>query len=213
MSSGIPSEHIKAIDTLIRISDADFDQLLTIFQETNLGVDLEDFIQNASLNINNLDISESRTEEIISFLSSLYIASEIYSLPLSEIIESLQEKIIESQDFTNIPLSEKENTKNRIQQLLTQCPSLQVASKRNNLKYEYENIFSNSRVFTDIRPIFFEKISEGVISEVVVNVLKITYFKNRKQEEIYLSIDENDIEQLSEQLERAKRKIKAIKDR
>lgn len=156
MSSGIPSEHIKAIDTLIRISDADFDQLLTIFQETNLGVDLEDFIQNASLNINNLDISESRTEEIISFLSSLYIASEIYSLPLSEIIESLQEKIIESQDFTNIPLSEKENTKNRIQQLLTQCPSLQVASKRNNLKYEYENIFQ-IQGFSQILDLFFSK--------------------------------------------------------
>jgi hypothetical protein len=73
--------------------------------------------------------------------------------------------------------------------------------------------FSESRIITDVRPVFRNKDTEELIGQVLINNLKITYIENNKSNEFFVILDKNDLQQLKQTIERAERKIKLLEQK
>lgn len=94
--------------------------------------------------------------------------------------------------------------------LLKTDSALSAISKASDLLLEYENVFSNARVVTDIRPIFKSNIDRGLAGALIVHTLKIEYRDVTGSKEIYLTLDALDLLNFSEEFFRAEEKAKML---
>lgn len=101
--------------------------------------------------------------------------------------------------------------KENLQKLL-QIPSLSVSSKATGLLFECERTLVASRVITDIRPVF-ELDSTTIGASLITHTLKLEYLDAGSSNEkmFYVCIDEEDIDHLIADLERAKKKAHQLK--
>ena len=86
------------------------------------------------------------------------------------------------------------------------------SARGQDLLSEYQNIFLNSRVVTDIRPIFNIDIKQSPKGGVIVHNLNIHYRSSNTSEhqDIYFALDSDDIHILSDSLIRAIEKEKSL---
>jgi hypothetical protein len=83
--------------------------------------------------------------------------------------------------------------------------------KASIVRIDYERVFQSSRIFTDVRPIF-NAIDSLPAAIAISHNLKLTYNRNNEQEEFFVALDDADLEQLIESLNRARAKSKLLKD-
>lgn len=94
---------------------------------------------------------------------------------------------------------------------LLKIPSLSVNAKAVSVYFENAKSYISSRVLSDVRPVFGLE-DDSVSGMVLVHTLKLEYVEDSSDtKEIYLAMDEGDIDDLISKLEREKIKIKKIK--
>lgn len=100
----------------------------------------------------------------------------------------------------------------RIKDLFDSSPLLILSLKAAGLYQEAEHLYSQGRVFTDIRPIFNKDATEfsGKYA-IVMHRLKIEYNEEDGRKDIYFTMTRNQIIELSETLSRAIEKENTIK--
>lgn len=99
---------------------------------------------------------------------------------------------------------------NRLQanlERLLRVPSTSLGAKATSLIFQNERSLITNKIFTDARPVF-ELEGDEIGGGVIVHTLKLEYFVDGADEKqtFYVSLDASDIEQLIDNLERAKRK-------
>ena len=125
------------------------------------------------------------TEEFLQILSNSLIQTGIEELrPTPEIIE----------DFRNMLL----NSSNTL-----------ITSKAIDLMTENQKIFVNAKIYQDIRPIFDN--NDSVIGSVVIHNLKIRFKEDDSIKEMYLSLDDNDLDKVISSFKKAQERLKIIK--
>jgi len=77
-----------------------------------------------------------------------------------------------------------------------------------------ERLLLQAQIFTDLRPVFGEKISGPPYAMVVTQSLKLTYYESPtgSPKEIYIALDSKDIKDMKATLERAEEKALRLKD-
>src|SRR5215210_3823930 len=86
-----------------------------------------------------------------------------------------------------------------------------VIARAGNLSLENEHSLTDTRVITDIRPVFEEENPKASPrGAVIVHTLKIRYRANNEVREFFVTLDDNDVSELSEQLERASSKAESL---
>jgi len=91
--------------------------------------------------------------------------------------------------------------------------SLFLTKKAYNLIYERENLITNSRIITDIRPVFGGNENEEIKACSILFNLKISFQKKSKRDvesSLIFALDEEDLKNLKEQIKRAEQKAKTI---
>jgi hypothetical protein len=83
--------------------------------------------------------------------------------------------------------------------------------KASIVRIDYERVFQSSRIFTDVRPIF-HAIDSLPATIAISHNLKLTYNRNSEKEDFFVALDDADLEQLIETLNRARAKSKLLKD-
>lgn len=87
---------------------------------------------------------------------------------------------------------------------------LACLAKAADIVAEHAYIFSSSRVLTDIRPVFGS--DESTLSALFIShQLKLSYYNESEERELFLALDDEDIDSLIETLRRAQKKAKTIK--
>jgi hypothetical protein len=87
---------------------------------------------------------------------------------------------------------------------------LVIASKAEQLRLSYQNLLTDARIITDLRPVFdssAKKIAEFIISH---NLL-INYFDGTETRRIVFALDTNDVVNLRRICERAQEKERSLK--
>jgi hypothetical protein len=76
--------------------------------------------------------------------------------------------------------------------------------------YEYGQIFSESRVLTDIRPLFLKQPVSRPDGVVIAHTLRIDYLDGRENRTAYFALDEDDLLRLQDNIRRAFDKSAAL---
>jgi len=157
------------------------------------------------------DISDS--DEIVDGLLSLYGARVGFELPLDDFLNAISRAIEKSFDDAAQPPPPNTNEIKAILEKLLNVPTLAENMKAVQLLSEHRNTFFNARILTDIRPVFKTDIGDPLAFCLIIHTLKVSYFKGNQPTELFIAMDDNDIELLQDVLERAKKKgtrLKAI---
>lgn len=129
---------------------------------------------------------------------------------IGNIIEGITNSISTDEDFLDYSKKQFERLEQRLAVLIETHNTLNTISKASDLLLEYENVFSNARIITDIRPIFKPNIDKGLAGALIVHTLKIEYRDVTGTKELYLTLDALDLFGLSEELFRAEEKAQIL---
>jgi len=82
---------------------------------------------------------------------------------------------------------------------------ISLSAKAGELMLDQSLVLYRSKVVTDVRPIFNERV-DGIFGFVPFHTLVISVFEDGESKDIHLALDTNDVIQLQGQLERAEKK-------
>jgi len=181
-------------------------------QEALLSVELSASTEDLAAKVANLkSLNESQIEKIflsvgglISFLDEEADLSEIVNDIIRLGLKDTDSKITEPQD--------SEKLKERLL-LLLKNKKIFYASKAADLVTETENQFLTCRIVTDVRPIFDIDLDVQPTVGIIMHNLHIHYQGNEtsQHEDIYFSMNSNDLQLLLNALERAERKEDSLR--
>lgn len=171
---------------------------------------IQEEIKNAKIGKLPEDLAQSISDKTsISFEDNYSILSSFASTFLTS-------ELVEEKRFTEILIELKEDLKskdivNYINEFLKQSKNFTTSIKATNLAYNRGRIIRNTRIITDIRPIFTTSPKDDLIGSIIVHNLKIEFMENDERKEYYFAIDSTDLKQIELQVRRARNKEDKLK--
>ena len=210
----IPKKYRSGIEKIITLDSAVFKNLIDALKNSNPSFHLKKLADTVSLKIKQKGIEDLTKDDLLNILEaivSLYPLQTYYSLTLEDLASSLGEAVAELEDFPNVTEEQKKIFEARITTLLSIDGALYVASKVEELLFEYQHLFLGSRIITDIRPVFDPDLNKIPVGALIVHTLKLEYKQGNEQKDFYIALDTNDVKNLREQLDISEQKAESIK--
>lgn len=203
----IPDSYKAALIDLASYTNTIFEKILDTLKNakaSNINSELHK-------EITDQEISQNSAKKLIDTLISLYIIKSNLNKTVSEITQDILETI----EADRTPLDENKIRifKERLSHLLS-INSMEICAKATNLRTEYSKIFGSARIITDIRPVFDNLVehTNQLAGIIITHNLKIEFLESTNQQEFYLALDSDDIDELIETLNRAKHKEKILRN-
>lgn len=203
----IPESHREGFKLLSNLSESDFKELLEALSKTDKGILPDELASNIS---KLTSIDKNINDEITRILFSVYSLKEKFGENTKQLINEL----ILALRNANVDLGEKTKWKrleDRLNSMLSFDQTIGNTFKALKLLSDYDRIFFDSKIVTDIRPAFNDSDDLSTNTALIVHNLKIGYHKDDQQQEIYFALDSNDLDELKKQIERAKKKEERLK--
>jgi hypothetical protein len=108
------------------------------------------------------------------------------------------------------PEAQAELLRTRLQRLLSSA-SLGLLAKALDLATEYGRLFHEARILTDIRPVFMSDVGSPPAAGVLVHTLKVEYHGAEGDGAWYVALNDRDLAQLGEVVERAMTKASSLR--
>lgn len=210
----IPSKYRSSLEKLAIIDNQTFDNLIDLIRNSPPTLHLEEVLASAYG-------QKIEVEEIAGLLDAilpLYHLRKHQNLSIEDLVEKVSSNFqISELDLEGIEyerLSDKQVFlfKERLSIFLEMSGSLEVVSSASALISEYDNIFLNSQIITDIRPVFKSEIQEGIGGILIVHILRVTYQTINGKKEFFVALDSEDLNNLIKQQEDALKKEEALKN-
>jgi DNA mismatch repair ATPase MutS len=207
----IPEHYQSGLSLLANMSDDSFEKLLGALKRAPSTFitkrELSEWIMSEEPTI-----APAEIEKIIEVLTSFYRVRVRSDVPITKMVEDIASTIRKSSlDLTNEAVKLFEG---RLSSSLV-LESLNVVEvKAKELQMQDERLLLQAQIFTDLRPVFGEKISGPPYAMVVTQSLKLTYYESPtgSPKEIYIALDSKDIKDMKATLERAEEKALRLKD-
>jgi DNA repair exonuclease SbcCD ATPase subunit len=205
----IPERFRPGLVKLVTAEDDVVDKLLDSLENSPPTLHSEDM---ASFAAKKHNIEAQYALEVLRAVLSLYSLQEKGYVSTEQLVQQVSRALHEGSDEA-LELSNDDIARfqRRLSSFLEIRGSLEISSKASDLLVEYENIFSNARVVTDIRPIFKPDIEDGLGGALIVHSLRIAYKTTMGTHEFYVALEPDDVEQLLEDLDRALQKQESLK--
>lgn len=200
----VPQEHKEGLARFLNLSSEDMQKVVSALETVPITSNLRKTLTERLATVD--AIPESNVNEATETLIALYIVLAYSNETQSEVANEIAEAL----EGIGIELKFPDQTRQRLAQLLS-SERLVVSAKAEGLMYEYDNVFSTARVFTDIRPVFGLDPEELPKAGVITHMLSIHYFESGDHKEINIALDELDIDILVNALERANIKSESLK--
>jgi hypothetical protein len=157
-------------------------------------------------------IAATDVEEIVPSLLHVHSVRDISALPVSDLAEGIARGMEEasSNGIRSSP-QQHDSFRARLVEVLG-IDQLRVIARAAGLLFENEHSATQTRILTDIRPIFEQESPQAPpVGAVVVHTLKISYWADNEERSFFVALDTNDVRELSEQLERANLKADSLR--
>jgi hypothetical protein len=203
----IPESHREGFKLLSSLSESDFKKLHIALSKTDKGI-LPDEL--TSLISEETRIDKNINSEITKILFSVYSLKEKFG----EDVDQLVNELLLALRNANVDLGAQTKWKRleeRIKSLISFDKTIGNTFKALKLLSDYDRIYINSKIVTDIRPAFNDSDDLSTNTALIVHNLKIGYIKDDQHQETYLALDSNDLDELKKQIERAKKKEENLK--
>lgn len=200
----IPEKFKEGFEDLITFKEELFDKLVRFFSEVKIGTGPVEFskeLKEHFPNQANLNLSQV----LYSFGSLLNNKAEISNIELAkELTEAFNE--LSSEKINNDLLNA------RLCSLFQASNNLKITVKALELLKENDNVYTDSRILSDVRMIFNEDLTEDNNCALIMHNLRLNYLSNNEEKEFYISLDLNDLKKLQKTINRAIEKDETIKN-
>lgn len=153
--------------------------------------------------------SESYSETDSDLLANMFFSIAIGPIDtersFSEFMEDFLAALTEKADKTLEPHPNFEEEMSAI------FHSLEQRIKAVRLAHKREALVSETKILTDIRPVFNSGKIETVRSLTILHTLSIDFQKNGKEEKTYLAMNNDDLQELKQQIIRAEQKEQVLR--
>jgi len=204
----IPDEYTTAFNDFFTMTVEKRKAFFSELKKTRIELTSSRIAQKISSKIK---VSVTKLENIIEMFVSLYAFIESNTIPVSELVNSLK---ISAEDFgIKAKKSDWIAFQNQLKELIkNKDESIGLISKAVELYGEYQNLFIDARTLTDLRPVFKSNIQEDPVGGIIIHNLKIIYRNKNstRNRQIFIALDNSDLDTLIRILERAKEKSKTL---
>lgn len=204
----IPESHREGFKLLSSLSESDFKKLLNTLSNIDRDTSPDRLLSTIT---QETEIKKNISSEITKILFSIYSLKEGFNNNISE----LANELLIALHNLNIEIGDKSEWNKlelRLEKLLSFDQTIGNAFKALQLLSDYDKILFESKIITDVRPAFNDKDNISTDTALIVHNLKIGYHKNDRQKEMYLALDSNDLNELKNNIERAMKKEREIKN-
>lgn len=206
LSSIPPKDALAGLLKLVKLSDEDVARLCSTLETVPVHPFRGEAVTTQISQVVGIPSSEARDSAAI--LLSLYFTLAQTKESLSSFAKTIIDALVDSAP-TSEGLEAERWTSNLVK--LLGVRSLYVRQNALSLLYENENLFTNARILTDLRPVFHESKSEQAAVEnpsgfLLTHTLKIGYQNINGDGEIFIALDSDDLETLLAAIGRAKDK-------
>lgn len=194
----IPKAHHAGLAKLLALEEASKQRLLSALRDFPLASNPDALSKRVS---SETGIPLDDVSSIITVLVSLSSVHIYLDLPTTELAKQVCEAMIESGDKE---LGLMADTRPQFADYLSgllEARSLVISSRVVDVWAEHEHALCSVRIFTDLRPVFGEE--NAVLAAGIVHMLKLAYHERDGVKEIYIAMDDDDIDKLIDALEYA----------
>lgn len=120
--------------------------------------------------------------------------------------------LIASSSLLTVPEERRESFE-RLIKTAVDADALLGAARGLDVVFDRENILSEARILTDIRPVFGDEVEPNLRGAAVISTLSIDYYAGAGgPKKVQLAIDERDLRRLNVAIERALKKGSALRE-
>lgn len=196
----IPPAHRDGLGELLALDEDSKQRLLSALEDTGAVSKPNDLSKRAS-SLSKLPLEA--VSNIVTVLVSLNALRSHLDITADEVADQVCDAIVQSSDKELTLTSEnREQFRGYLAKLL-EARSLVVSSKVVDVWTEHEHAFCNARIFTDLRPVFGGEQEDTLMATGVVHMLKLSYHEQNEIKEMYVALDDDDIKNLSDALNKA----------
>jgi hypothetical protein len=210
----IPEEYRAAIGKIVGLPEEGVAQLISAISSVKIrssASEMTDAIRGQVTSINGDDL-----KDIVEALYSLYHVREFSEVRLERFISDIVASVLKDEDLG----ASKEDVPRlrKIFRRLLNIDTLNALTKAIKLQRDGERIYCDSRIITDIRPIFGGEVSEAPSSAVIRHTFKIGYHRDGDgpHQAFYVAMDEADLHSLfaviGRAIEKSETLTKVLKD-
>ena len=206
----VPDQHVEGIAKILSLTDESFEKLAEVLAGLPVKLYPRDLLVKAITGARGVqpDAVEVAADTILRLCINQAGSNTSTEDFVTQVIQSIGKFSAQK-----LPLSEQ-NTgtlRSRLTRILN-VRSLAASAKATSVVIEYERSFSKARILSDIRPIFGTKADSPPDAAVIVHTLRIHYHQDGEHKDFFVAMDDRDVQDLLEALERAKAKSKALKE-
>ena len=201
----IPKENERGIAVIKLLSDSDTNQVSEVFKKSIPPIRYTDIVSALQPILHGL--SKEDIEDLVDAIYSLYFLRSDSDVSIQQFLADLLEAIKESdnKEIQTTNAAELAILESKFKSLLTIRP-LSTLAKAHELRGDFANIFWDAKVISDIRPVWDEDVKVPPDGVVIAQTLKLKYGDVESPKELYLNMNEEDIELLISVLMRAQQK-------
>ncbi len=160
----------------------------------------------------NLGLEGAKSFNLVRALASLYMLKKDAGMTdvvlINDLCEAIEEEDAMASDLRG------EMFRATIAEVLKFDRSFGMIFRAKELAGEYGNIFVESRIMTDFRPSFPDNLTETLDAGLIIHQLKLTYHHDdATHSELFIALDAEDLQELKEDILRAERKEKSLRNK
>jgi hypothetical protein len=202
----VPKKYSSGLAKFFLLSEETFQQFVTNLHSAPFSLDYSKLLRDAFRAVEGIPSSDRSA--MAEALASLYNARALSDLTTVEFVHDIAQAVVENSSTELGQFDSKDWLTTRLTTLL-EAGSVELAAKSKKATADYVNLFYGSRVSTDIRPVFKgDEISVAAV--LIMHTLKIHYHSGEEHKDFFIALDDKDVQELINSLERAKAKGKSL---
>jgi len=204
MRSTLPESLAKGLREIAVLPDETFGKLLAFLEAIPTEIK-----QNEIFNAGKSDAGEGTfiNEAVTSAAFSIVMSRVGSRLSVEQFVERIIDGISPSAELED---AQRQTLRRRAAEILS-VKSLDLVARAHDVLLEHSQTFSTARIVSDLRAIFSDDVSADPQGMVIVHMLNIAYRSAGRRDAFVVALDEKDVDQFLEVLQRAKDKGATLK--
>lgn len=204
----IPKDFLPGFQALSRLKKQESEKLAVILGKLPVGSNVQE-LQSAIQKNKKLSEDALTSAETIFSLGGLLLEKKEDD-SINQVAEDLTNAFVKESDVGIDPKQKKQLSQNLLI-LFEKADNLKKTFKAYQLLFENTRSFRKSRVITDMRMIFDDDFDKKSQAGLIIHQLKLEYLEANMSKEFFISLDNDDVLELREELKRALEKEDCIK--
>jgi hypothetical protein len=208
MALEIPAEEAVTIAAIRTLPVASVDDLIAALMSAPLISDPKEMTAHITKQLPSL--SAKQLAPVLDTLYTLYYIRGLSGATEARFLSDLMEGIREHPNF-KLTQQELAKLQARFKKLLS-ISTLTAISKAARLQRDGERLYCESKIISDVRPVFGSDPTASPVGAVLIHTLKLVYHLGKEHKEFHIVLDSEDLEALNDVIIRARFKDRSLRN-